>query len=922
VSQDALNFGPFHLLISQRLLTEKGKPIQLGSRALEILILLIERAGHLVTKDEIIARVWPNTFVEEANLRVHIAALRRALGDGRSGRRYLTNTPGRGYTFVAPVTVDPVYAPRAVTPAVARQAYGMPASSPRVLGRADVVDVLQALIQQKRFVSIAGTGGIGKTTVALALAEACASSYADGVRVVDLSAVMDASLVAGAVAGVLEIAIRATSPVADVVAHLKDKQMLIVLDSCEHVLTSSAELAEALYAGAPGVHVLVTSREPLRARGENIYRLQPLQTPPIGAEPTAAEALTFPSVQLFVDRATENSDIFELTDADAPVVSDICRRLDGIALAIELAAGRVSALGVRTLAAQLDNRFAVLTRGRRTALPRHQTLLATLDWSYELLSDVERLVLRRLSIFAGGFTPDLAEAIAKDDKVPAAQILEYLADLVAKSLLAADTSGEIVRYRLLETTRAYAFQKLTESGEREIYLRRGAELLCRLFERAEPDLAMLPNRTWMAKYALYLDDIRTSLDWALSMAGDVNLAVRLTVATAALWQQLSLLDEFCVRIERAIAGLVHGSTGDLGMDMKLYGAFASALPSRGPGKAETEAAYKKALDLAVRVGDVDYQLRALRGLWAGHLNNDDLGPSHATALAYEFSEVAKRSHNPMDKLIGDRMLGFTLHLQGQHDEARRHIENMLASYAAAKGNQHIIRYQYDQRVAAYTTLAMINWLQGFQREALHDAQRAVDQAIVAGHPESLCYALTQAACPIALLNGDDDAAAKYIHLLIEHSRRYAQLIWMRWGQCFEGMQKVNNGDEAGIEPFLTIVASLPLFAPRMRYSVSITQLAETMVFAGRPAESLRLVNKALDDNGGAERWNTAELYRIKGEALLALDGAAAFDAAEACFERALEFAQKQRASSWGLRAMASLTKLRQRAGRNVGVILR
>ncbi|MBL8642766.1 MAG: winged helix-turn-helix domain-containing protein [Rhodospirillaceae bacterium] len=907
---DDLHFGPFRLHVAQRLLTEKGKPIALGSRALEILILLIERAGQLVSKDDIVARVWPQTYVGEANLRVHIAALRRALGDGRAGRRFLTNTPGRGYTFVAPITSGADVARRQAAEKAA-PLFGLPMTSPRILGRGDVIEVLQAQLQQKRLVTVAGIGGIGKTTVAVAVAEASLAAYPDGVRFVDLAPVMDAGHVAGAVASAFEIALRAAASGADLVAHVRDRKLLLVLDGCEHVLTAVADIVEALYAGAPGVHMLVTSREPLRARAENVYRLQPLLIPPPGVGLTAAEALTYPAVQLFVDRASESSDGFELTDADAPVVTNICRRLDGIALAIELAAGRVAALGLRTLLSQLDNRFAVLTRGRRTALPRHQTLAATLDWSYGLLTEPERLVLRRLSIFAGGFTPDLAAAIAKGDGVPAAEILEFVADLVAKSLIAADTGGDVVRYKLLETTRAYAFQKLADSGERETYMVRFAQLLCSLFESAEDDLETLPGRLWVAKYALYLDDVRTALDWAFSPGGNLRLGWQLTVAAAPLWQQLSLLEEFCGRAERALTHLQNGTSGDARTDMKLYGVMASALPARGPGKAETEAAYTKALALAEAVGDVDYQLRALRGLWAGHLNNDNMGPTGTTALAYKFAEVARRSANPADALIAERMIGFTLHLQGQHAEARKHIETMLASYTAAKGNIHIIRYQYDQRVAAYTTLAIISWLEGAQGQALHEAERAVSHAVAVGHPESLCYALAQAACPIALLNGDDIATARFSHMLVDHAGRSAQHTWRRWGDCFNGMRLLQKGDEGGAAIFQEAFAGLPVQGPRTSYSVSITQLAEGLAMVGRGDESLRLITKALTDNAGEVRWNTSELLRLKGEALLRSAPAAAED----CFLQALGLAQQHGAKSWELRSLVSLAKLWAVSGR-------
>jgi predicted ATPase len=256
---------------------------------------------------------------------------------------------------------------------------------------------------------------------------------------------------------------------------LKHKQMLLVLDSCEHVIEAAAALAEEVLRGAPGVHILATSREPLRAGGERVQRLAPLGLPPDSATLTASTALTFPAVQLFVERAGASLDGFELSDADAPIVANICRSLDGIALAIELAAGRVDAFGIRDLAAHLNDRLRLVTRGRRTALPRHQTLSATLDWSYEFLPEPERALLRRLAVFAGSFTLEAARAVAAGVEIAESEVVDCVANLVAKSLVAADVGGETVRYRLLETTRGYALAKLAESGESSQVARRHAE---------------------------------------------------------------------------------------------------------------------------------------------------------------------------------------------------------------------------------------------------------------------------------------------------------------------------------------------------------------------------------------------------------------------------------------------------------------
>ena len=455
-SDKEIAFGTFRLIPERQQLFEGDRRVRLGSRALDILIALVERPGDLVTKNELLDRVWPGIFVEEANLRVHISALRKTLGDGLDGKQYLANVPGRGYRFVAPVTLSkwPV-APRAPQTGALGN---LPALLVRVIGRDDLLKHLAAGLDRERLVSIVGPGGIGKTTVALSVAQALSARYRNGICFVDLAPLADPALVPSAVAAALGFPDPTRDVVRTLAASLKDSEQLIILDSCEHVIQAIATIAEEILRAAPRVHILATSREPLRAQGERSHRIAPLSFPIKTEGLTASAALGYSAIRLFVERATAALDSFELSDGDAPVVAEICKKLDGLALAIELAAGRIDTIGVREIAALLDNRLRALTRVRRTAMPRHQTLLATLDWSHDLLSDSERLMLRRLGVFAGWFDADAALSLTSDE-VNAAELSD-LADLVAKSLVAADVSDASAHYRLLDNTRAYALEKL------------------------------------------------------------------------------------------------------------------------------------------------------------------------------------------------------------------------------------------------------------------------------------------------------------------------------------------------------------------------------------------------------------------------------------------------------------------------------
>jgi len=483
-SERAISFGPFRLLPAKRLLLQGTTPVHIGSRALDILIALVERAGEVVSKDQLMARVWPNTFVEEGNLKHQVCALRRALGDGHGGNRYIVTISGRGYSFVAPVAVaeDPSQSPPQAR--ISSRLHNLPAALTRMIGRADTVSTLAVRLPQQRLITIVGPGGVGKTSVALAVAEGLLAAYEDGVWLIDLSPLADPRLVPSALAAVFGLAIRSENPLPSLIAGLRDKEMLLVLDNCEHVIEAAASLALGILRGASRVHILATSREPLRVERERVYRLSPLPNPPASGRLSAAAALQFPAIQLFVERVAASLDEFELCDADAPLAADICRRLDGLPLAIEFAAARVEAFGIQGLAAHLDDRLGFLTGGYRTSAPRHRTLRATLDWSFDLLTEAEQKVLRRLAIFVGCFTLEAAGAVAADSNHPEFEIIDQVAELVAKSLVAADLGDLEPRYRLPEITRAYALNELAESGEGKALARRHAEYYRDLLELA------------------------------------------------------------------------------------------------------------------------------------------------------------------------------------------------------------------------------------------------------------------------------------------------------------------------------------------------------------------------------------------------------------------------------------------------------
>ncbi|HYZ48157.1 MAG TPA: winged helix-turn-helix domain-containing protein, partial [Sphingomonas sp.] len=456
---------------------------------------LIEAGGAVLSKDALMARVWPDRVVEENNLQTQISDLRAAFG---ADHALIRTVSGRGYQFTGEVRIlaaDPgehagvaAAAPGAVLPPT-----NLPESVSELIGRDDELHEIVDLAATHRLVTLTGAGGIGKTRLALAVARQLLPHFADGVWLAELAPLADPGLVPAAVAAALGLEFPASAVSAEHVANaLSGKELLLVLDNCEHVVAAAAIMAEALLRACPSVHVIATSREPLKAEGE---WLSPVPSLAVPTEAAAEEGdpLGYGAVRLFLDRAQAVDPHFAPDERLVVLIAAICRRLDGIPLAIELAAARAATLGIEGLAARLDDRFELLTGGRRTALPRHQTLRATLDWSYGLLAEPERIVLRRLAVFAGVFNLEAASAVVASLDISSPDVVEGLLGLLAKSLVSAEASGSIAGYRLLDTMRAYAFEKLGESGEMAVVARRHAEYYRDLFERAETEWKTRPS---------------------------------------------------------------------------------------------------------------------------------------------------------------------------------------------------------------------------------------------------------------------------------------------------------------------------------------------------------------------------------------------------------------------------------------------
>src|SRR3989454_4190090 len=527
-----LEFGRFKVVRRRRELFVDGQLIELGGRAFDTLLALVDAGGSVISKDELMRRIWPDRIVEENNLQAQISALRKVFG---ADRHLIRTVAGRGYQFTGEI-----HTAAAAAPAPPSRMTNLPEAVSELIGREAELEEVAALVTEHRLVSLVGAGGIGKTRLSLEVARHLLPRFPDGVFVAELGPVSSPELVPATVASALGSAhIAGTASREGVAGALGAKKLLLVIDNCEHVIEAATGMAEALLRASPGVSLLATSREPLRVSGEYVYRVPSLDVP--AEDPQDMEdVFRYGAVRLFVSRAHAAEPRYVAEGPVLAATAAICRRLDGIPLAIELAATRIEGFGVAGVAARLDDRFRLLTGGSRT-LARQQTMRATLDWSYELLSESERVVLRRLGVFVGPFTMDAASAVAAGVAIPRLGDAQSGAHPRRKSRVPTDVGGAIVHYRLLETTRAYARDKLLGSAEFDHCARGHAEYYRHLLQHADAELETRPTAEWVAAYRPQIGDVRAALDWAFSPSGDVGVAVALTAATVPLWTHLSLL---------------------------------------------------------------------------------------------------------------------------------------------------------------------------------------------------------------------------------------------------------------------------------------------------------------------------------------------------------------------------------------------
>lgn len=869
-SHKVFHFGAFTLHPASRLLLENGQPVRLGARALDLLVALVEQSGEVIAKEDLFKRVWPNTVVEETSLRVHIAALRKALGGADA--RYIANIPGKGYSFTGELEMRAPAAPPAAAPVPRLARHNLPVRLTKMIGRSAAAEAVSTLLLTRRFVTIVGEGGVGKTTLALAVAEGNLGEYADGTSFVDLATCSHEGEVVSAVGRALGLPLPPHSPATALCDALKHQRFLLVLDNCEHLISASAELAVDLLQRLPILRILATSREPLRAEGEHVHRLDTLPVPPAGQTATLAQAMQYESIQLLVERVSAVADGFEIADHNIAHAAEPCRRLDGIPLALELAAARVSFFGLAGLLDRLHERLSLLTSGHRTVMPRHQTLRALYDWSFDLLDAASKRAFCRLAVFPGSFPLEGGLALMPGDD--RAEALTTFLELISKSLLTTNLGTARRTYSLLDTARVYAAEKLGISGEAHAARSHHAAWVIQTLNAANKEWSVLERRVWSQRHAYLVEDASAALAWAASEPGERLLYGELTAASYLLHQELSQLEPHRPHLRAALGGLRQLAERRLDLEQHLTVLLGEALAHCKTQWRDVEEWREEA---NASFSDAELHPAVLYCASVAALSHGEYRQMLRSSERLEYAAEARNEPNFV--VAARRLQAQAHHFLGEHGTARRLAEDVLlssASGAATSGKFDTM----DRRVSMGIVLARLSWLQGNSEEAWRVLQAIADLA-AKEFEHGRCQYLALAAIPIAVWEGDMGAARNGLNILMQMTDRpgYSDY-WREWASALS-----------------RVVAGEPLNAP-----LSSAKLADLIGALDPTYEDGRLLDRA---ESGLAGWSASEVLRHRAERIrteVPLE-------AERLLGTALAMARHQGAVRWELRCALSLARL-------------
>ena len=905
---ESMAFGRFCVHPAKRLLTRDGEPVEIGGRSFDLLMALAEQPGRVLSKRELLKRVWPDVVVEDGSLRFHMAGLRKLLGEGAGsgkdtdGPRFIATQVGVGYAFVAPVQRIGAPASEAAMPALETPtgfATNIPPALPHLVGREQDVELLLARVVDTPLFTIAGPAGVGKTSLLIEIGHRLTAHFGGRVAFVDFAMLENPALVPPMIAGAMGLSVPGGDPAAVILGQLRTGPFLLLLDNCEHVIDEAAGIVERITQAAPQVRIVTTSREPLRVRGEHVHRLEALACPPQVDGVPHDEILAYPAVQLFCERARAADSTLQIDEGDARLIADMCQRLDGMALPIELAAVRVATHGIAATARQIGERFSLAWSGHRTAQPRQQTLRGALDWSYDLLSPTERTVLDRLAVFVGPFSIDAALEVVTDAALGSDEAAMALDELVAKSLVAPSRTRGAGTYRLLEMTRAYARDKLAMRGngeQRIAALHHARFFLSELEGAAAQDDGGLRD---MQAIRPQLGNIRSALDWSFGPDGDIGLAVRLTSASMRVFLGLSHLVECRNWAARALAVLPPEQRGTT-LELELQAALGITLMFAHANSVEAGEALTRALDVAAMLEDRWSQLITLARL---HIFREHVGDcASAEVHAEQAIVIAAQIGAPDAMAIACSLSGISRYLAGDQVQARRDLERALEQSAPSQ-QRGTSASGFDHRNRASIALARVLWLAGEPDAALRLAERTLAEAAALNLPVTHCIALI-CSLSIQLWMGDLARAEATLAILRDCAQTNALAPYILVARCFDGELALEHGDHAGA--VYALDHNLPLLRAT-RYELLTTRfsiaLARGLAGSGRQDAARRVIEDTMTRcESIGERVALAELLRVRA-------ASATPDEARRLLEEAAEIARQQGAYGWERRIAADLARL-------------
>jgi predicted ATPase/DNA-binding winged helix-turn-helix (wHTH) protein len=845
---DVVSFGPFRIYPGQRKLLCRGVEVRLGGRAMDVLRVLAKKKGALVHSDELFAAAWSDVFVHESNLKVTVAALRRTLREYSPSHEYIGNVVGRGYWLSSDVR------PLSSSDDIPRSA---PLPELRtIIGRDEEIAELCETMVHYRLSTIAGAGGMGKTTVAVAAAQIFEDEAGHAVTFVDLARVVSEEFVASTIAAALGISVEGKDVLPAAASLLARRKALLVLDTCEHVQREVARICDVLLEDTANLRILATSRRVLGSQFEHVVWLPPLTVPPEGQDDTVEAVLAYSGPQLLATLASDKAG-YRIAEKDARAIAEICRRLDGAPLAIELASSRLKGRSADLVLGELEDRFRRLRRDGPGGPLRQQTLLLTLEWSYALLTRSEADALRAISIFSGTFVTDSVIYVGAALELVPATVLEAISGLLGKSMLSIDQGAGEPRYRLLDNTRAFARDLLVAHDELDRVSARHAHLQLEILERANSEQAGMPVRDWQMLCAGQVDDLRKAIDWVLYGRRDLLLGMKLVAAGLPLWQTLSLDLEIFRNCTTALAELDGIDCKDPTLELNLAVGLAAVSALLSNDTEKTVATFQRAIDLARVALDANAEFRALGALALYAVLRGTQSEPAGTLEA--MGKAAIRTNDPFALWEQQHVYAFWESCSGYFSSGHARLESIFVELDAYP--EHLLtKSQVNIKLMMRTNFAATAWYAGKIGRTQKLVNETLEMALAVGHGLTLAYCLGTGLIDALLQMGDYQKAEYGIDLLERTIDRHGLGAWVAKAKCYRAAFEAFS-ERSDPERLRLAFDGLGGKAANVEHQAYFAILAGAMLEAEHIDDVLEVSDFVF--TLGAQRWVRPEFLRIK-----------------------------------------------------------